>query len=112
MLKLFEEKGFVPRRCTWEITLACDLRCGHCGSRAGQARPDELNTAEALSICDQLAQLGTSQVTLAGGEPTLRPDWAEIVARLRGHGVRVSILSNGYTWSAEAAKRAKEAGIT
>ncbi|NVB81718.1 MAG: heme biosynthesis protein, partial [Kofleriaceae bacterium] len=41
----------------WEITLACDLACGHCGSRAGRARPDELSTAEALSLVDQLADL-------------------------------------------------------
>jgi len=30
----------------WEITLACPLTCSHCGSRAGNARRDELTTAE------------------------------------------------------------------
>jgi hypothetical protein len=37
-----------PTYVVWEITLACDLACGHCGSRAGRARPDELSTTEAL----------------------------------------------------------------
>ena len=33
-----------------ELTLACDLACRHCGSRAGRARPDELTTEEALDL--------------------------------------------------------------
>ena len=40
------------------MTLACDLACRHCGSRAGRARPDELTTAEALNLVDQMADLG------------------------------------------------------
>jgi MoaA/NifB/PqqE/SkfB family radical SAM enzyme len=57
-----------PILAVWEITLACDLACGHCGSRAGRARPDELTTAEALELVDQLAQLGVFDVVLMGGE--------------------------------------------
>ena len=37
----------VPVSIVWEITLACDLACQHCGSRAGRRRRDELSTAEA-----------------------------------------------------------------
>ena len=29
-----------PRYCVWEITLACDLGCKHCGSRAGNSRSE------------------------------------------------------------------------
>ena len=47
-----------PIYAVWEITLACDLACRHCGSRAGHARPDELTTAEALDLVDQMAELG------------------------------------------------------
>ena len=32
-----------PIYAVWEITLRCDLACRHCGSRAGRARPDELD---------------------------------------------------------------------
>src|SRR5215207_8579766 len=53
-----------PIYAVWEITLACDLACRHCGSRAGRARPDELTTAEALDLVDQLAVLGVKEVTL------------------------------------------------
>ena len=60
-------------RCTsvWEITLACNLKCQHCGSRAGKRRPDELSTEECLDVVDQLARLGTREVTLIGGEAFL-----------------------------------------
>ena len=69
MLDLFRQLGFVPLRCTWEITLACNLRCGHCGSRAGEARPDELTTEEAFTIIDDLAGLGCRHVSLAAASP-------------------------------------------
>jgi radical SAM superfamily enzyme YgiQ (UPF0313 family) len=60
-----------PVYAVWEITLACDLACRHCGSRAGRARPDELSTAECLDLVGQLAALGVREVTLIGGEAYL-----------------------------------------
>ena len=32
-------RGFVPVHVVWELTLACNLKCSHCGSRAGRAGP-------------------------------------------------------------------------
>ncbi|MBW2731716.1 MAG: radical SAM protein [Deltaproteobacteria bacterium] len=111
MLQLLEKVGFVPRQGVWEITLACNLRCGHCGSRAGEARPDELTTEEAFGVIDNLATLGCRHMTLAGGEPTLREDWPQLVGRLREKGVLPSLLSNGLTWTRELCEHAKAAGI-
>ncbi|HMP58542.1 MAG TPA: hypothetical protein PKD86_04245, partial [Gemmatales bacterium] len=42
----------------WELTLRCNLACGHCGSRAGLARPRELTGAEGVEVVRQLAKLG------------------------------------------------------
>ena len=56
-----------PSIAVWEITLRCDLGCGHCGSRAGKARRDELNTAESLDLVRQFAELGLKEITLIGG---------------------------------------------
>src|SRR6476661_4965920 len=53
-----------PIYAVWEITLACDLACRHCGSRAGKARPDELSTAECLALVRQMAELGVREITL------------------------------------------------
>jgi MoaA/NifB/PqqE/SkfB family radical SAM enzyme len=64
----------------WELTLKCDLACGHCGSRAGKPRDRELETAEALDLVEQLADMGAREVTLIGGEAYLRDDW-HLIAR-------------------------------
>ena len=31
-----DRRAHVPVHVVWEITLACNLKCGHCGSRAGK----------------------------------------------------------------------------
>jgi radical SAM protein with 4Fe4S-binding SPASM domain len=100
-----------PIYAVWEITLACDLACRHCGSRAGRDRPDELTTAEALDLVDQMADLGVKEVTLIGGEAYLRDDWLEIVRRIRQRGMLVSTTSGGRGLTAERVAAAAAAGL-
>jgi radical SAM protein with 4Fe4S-binding SPASM domain len=88
-------RAFAPRVCVWEVTLACNARCRHCGSSAGEARPRELTTAEGLALVDELRALGGESLTLSGGEPLLRPDWPELAAAARSAGLEVEIISNG-----------------
>jgi radical SAM protein with 4Fe4S-binding SPASM domain len=87
------------------------MRCRHCGSRAGKPRGDELSTPALLDIARQLAAMGCQRVTLSGGEPTLHPDWDRVAQELRNGGVRVNIISNGWSWCAEHTKRAMGAGL-
>jgi MoaA/NifB/PqqE/SkfB family radical SAM enzyme len=68
------DRHYRPVYAVWEITLRCDLRCLHCGSRAGKARPDELDTAQALDLVDQMAAMSVKEVSLIGGEAYLRDD--------------------------------------
>ena len=91
-----------PLYCVWELTLACDARCVHCGSFAGPARPSELTTDEALDAVDQLAGLGCRSVTLSGGEPLLRDDWPTLAARIVARGMRLEMVSNGLSVKAQA----------
>src|SRR6202050_4063450 len=79
------DQAWQPVHAVWEITLACDLACRHCGSRAGHGRPDELSTEECLDLVDQMGELGVKECTLIGGEAYLRPDWIEIIRRLKKH---------------------------
>jgi radical SAM protein with 4Fe4S-binding SPASM domain len=99
-----------PTYAVWEVTLLCDLACTHCSSRAGRARPDELSTAEALDLVDQLAALGVREVTLIGGEVYLRKDWESIVAAISAHGMDCSIVTGGRQMAKHAA-RARAAGV-
>ncbi len=84
----------VPSHCVWEITNACNLDCVHCESAAGEERPAELTTEEALQVCEDLATLGCKDVNLSGGEPLLRADWPLICERLVALGMRPIIVSN------------------
>src|SRR6185436_7464122 len=100
-----------PIYCVWEITLACDLACRHCGSRAGHARSDELSTEECLDLVRQMAALGVMEVTLIGGEAYLREDWTDIVREIRKHGMSCTMTSGGRGITAEKAQAAKAAGL-
>ncbi len=115
-LPLLDDAREVDRRwrpiyAVWEITLACDLACRHCGSRAGRERPDELTTEQALDLVDQMAELGVREVTLIGGEAYLRDDWTEIARRIVGHGMACGITTGGRGFTAERARDAYAAGI-
>src|SRR5689334_20586252 len=80
-----------PVHAVWELTLACDLKCCHCGSRAGHARRGELSTLEAFQLVDQLAELGVREVTLIGGEAYLRKDWSQIIFAVAKSGMMCSL---------------------
>jgi radical SAM protein with 4Fe4S-binding SPASM domain len=96
----------------WEITLKCNLACSHCGSRAGDARPKELSTAEALDLVRQLDEAGIKEITLIGGEAYLRPDWLQIAAEIHRRGLMCTMVTGGLGISAHLARRMAEAGLS
>jgi radical SAM protein with 4Fe4S-binding SPASM domain len=97
--------------CVWELTLKCNLACGHCGSRAGDARADEMSTAEALETVRQLKEVGIDEVVIEGGEAFLRKDWLQIARAIVDHGMKCGMVTGGYGVSAETARRMRDAGI-
>jgi radical SAM protein with 4Fe4S-binding SPASM domain len=111
MIELLQRLGYKPRFCVWELTLACNLRCKHCGSYAGEPRDDELSLEEMMRVADELIELGCEKVTLGGGEPTMHPAWHEIGKRLADGGVRVNLISNGWHWTERHLEQARAAGL-
>ena len=105
------DKKARPIYAVWEITLACDLACRHCGSRAGRSRPDELSTEEALDMVHQMHALGVLEVTVIGGEAYLRDDWTTIVKEIRKLGMQCSMTTGGRGLTRERVAAAKEAGL-
>ncbi len=105
------EFKFYPHSVVWEITFACNMRCIHCGTAAGKKRPDELTSEEALTLCDELAALGTQWLVISGGEPLLRPDWQQIALRAKADGIEIGIISNGYALEEKAADAIAEIGF-
>jgi len=106
-----DEITYVPSTAVWELTLACNMRCRHCGSACTYKAPGELDEKEALGLCYQLADLGVKLVTLSGGEPLLRDDWQRIAARLAEQGVNVNMITNGWLVDATVVEMAIQAGV-
>ena len=71
-----------PLYIAWEITHRCNAQCLHCYSASGPKVDcsEELTTAEALSVIDQLADVGLLVLAFSGGEPLMRKDWSVLVA--------------------------------
>ncbi len=95
----------------WELTLACNLRCEHCASRAGLARPSELTREEAFAIADQLPALLVQEVVFTGGEPLLSPLWEPLAYYLREKEILVGLVTNSTLLNANMLGRLKNAGI-
>ena len=106
-----DRTALTPVHAVWELTLACDLKCQHCGSRAGKKRSEELSTDECLDLVRQLAQLGTREVTLIGGEAYLRRDWLQIIREIRDQGMDCSLQSGGLNLTEDRVKSAVDAGL-
>jgi len=94
-----------PVNLTWEVTLACNLRCSHCLSSSGVKACNELTTAEALDLVEQLHTAGVFQVNFGGGEPFIRPDFETILAACHRHGIMTCISTNGTLITSELVSR-------
>jgi mycofactocin radical SAM maturase len=90
---------------TWELTFACNLACVHCLSSSGRRDPRELTTAEAMAVVDELHDLQVFYVNIGGGEPTIRPDFYDLVDHAVGRGVGVKFSTNGSTITPARARR-------
>jgi radical SAM protein with 4Fe4S-binding SPASM domain len=103
-------KTLKPNTVVWEITLACNMRCIHCGSSASPLtmRKDELSTAEAVDVVKQLAGIGVQRVVLSGGEPFIRKDWYTLAQAIDDHGMVPSFISNGFMINEDKADKIKQ----
>jgi radical SAM protein with 4Fe4S-binding SPASM domain len=110
-LEIVKDRYF-PAYVVWELTLRCDQPCAHCGSRAGKERPDELSTEKALTVVDELADMGAREVVLIGGEAYLHPGFLDVARRLRERGVNPVMTTGGRGITAERARDMNDAGIS
>ena len=81
-----------------EITARCNLNCRHCyinlppDDRAARRR--ELSVAETVGLAAQAIRLGALWCLISGGEPLLRPDFADLYLALKRAGLLVSVFTN------------------
>ena len=105
LIEQFERGLDAPICLTWELTYACNLACVHCLSSSGKRDPRELSTAQCKAVIDELERMQVFYVNIGGGEPTVRPDFWELVDYATEHHVGVKFSTNGVRITAEVADR-------
>jgi len=87
----------------------CNLSCAYCNEFDDHSKPVPIETM--YQRLDRLAELGTTIITISGGEPLLHPDLDLIIARVRRRGMIVGMITNGYLLTADRVKRLNRAGL-
>jgi radical SAM protein with 4Fe4S-binding SPASM domain len=101
-----------PRLIFWEVTQGCNLRCIHCRAAATElSSPQDLSTAEARAIIEQISAYGSPILVLSGGEPLYREDIYELAGYATERGLRVALATNGTLVNGEVAGKIVAAGV-
>jgi MoaA/NifB/PqqE/SkfB family radical SAM enzyme len=87
----------------------CNLACGYCNEYDKTSEPVPLEVM--CHRLDLLARLGTSIITISGGEPMLHPQLDQIIAHIRACGMIASLITNGYFLTRERISRLNRAGL-
>jgi MoaA/NifB/PqqE/SkfB family radical SAM enzyme len=87
----------------------CNLACTYCNEFDDFSKP--VDTEEMFRRIDALGKMGTSIVTISGGEPLLHPDLDGIIARIRANGMMAGLITNGYLLVADRIERLNRAGL-
>jgi radical SAM protein with 4Fe4S-binding SPASM domain len=102
---------YAPFLVVWDFTHKCNLKCKHCYSESGGIREEELTTAEAMDVVDQLADAGVTALAFSGGEPLTRKDFFQVAEHAVERGLYVSVATNGTLLTREMARKLKLAKI-
>ena len=98
-----------PQLATLVVTRRCNLSCAYCNEYDQVSKPVPL--PDLLAYVDHLADLGTSIITISGGEPLLHPDLDVVIERIRRRRMIATVITNGYLVTRERVERLNEAGL-
>jgi MoaA/NifB/PqqE/SkfB family radical SAM enzyme len=87
----------------------CNLACTYCNEFDDFSKPVPLE--EMYRRIDKLGALGTSVVTISGGEPLMHPELDDVIRRIRANGMIAGLITNGYLLVAERIQRLNRAGL-
>src|SRR6266571_5128927 len=87
----------------------CNLSCAYCNEYDDFSNPVPLDTMQ--ERIDHLGRLGTTVITISGGEPLLHPELDQIIARIRKNGAIAGMITNGYLLVPERIRRLNDAGL-
>src|SRR5216683_5311435 len=87
----------------------CNLACTYCNEFDDFSKPVPLE--EMKKRLDILADMGTSIITISGGEPLMHPDLDEVIRHMRRRGVIAGLITNGFYLNKERIERLNDAGL-
>lgn len=87
----------------------CNLSCAYCNEFDNHSKPVPIETM--FQRVDHLANLGTTIITISGGEPLLHPELDLILRRVRRRGMIAGMITNGYLLTADRIQRLNQAGL-
>ena len=87
----------------------CNLSCTYCNEYDDFSKPVPLD--EMMRRIDHLGRLGTSIITISGGEPLLHPELDDIIRRIRKNGALAGMITNGYLLMPDRIRRLNKAGL-
>jgi AdoMet-dependent heme synthase len=98
----------------YEVTLACDLVCKHCRASAQERpHPEELSTAQAKALLDQVAEFPRRPTPVfTGGDPLKRADLLELIRHAVVAGLQPALTPSATPLATfEAFERVREGGV-
>jgi MoaA/NifB/PqqE/SkfB family radical SAM enzyme len=87
----------------------CNLSCTYCNEFDDFSQP--VPTAVMLRRVDRLIELGTTVITISGGEPLLHPELDQIILHIRSRGSMATLITNGYLLTPDRIKLLNRAGL-
>ncbi|SET34635.1 radical SAM/SPASM domain-containing protein [[Clostridium] polysaccharolyticum] len=105
-----KELGCVPQKLQaplfgmWEITAKCPQNCIYCYNSSPR-KADELTSKQLFDVADQIIDMKFFNMCVTGGEPTMRPEYFQLVRYLATNGVQVGTVLSGANLNSVNIKR-------
>ncbi|MBK7859935.1 MAG: radical SAM protein [Archangiaceae bacterium] len=90
----------------------CNQNCTYCDRRAAVEDPAFARGPAVVARIDAALEGGAAELTLTGGEPTLRADLVELVRRASSRGAKVVLETNAARVTVPLAAALREAGLS
>jgi MoaA/NifB/PqqE/SkfB family radical SAM enzyme len=87
----------------------CNLSCKYCNEYDNHSKP--VPTETMFERINRLADLGTTIITISGGEPLLHPELDLLIRKIRRRGMIAGMITNGYLLTAERIRQLNHAGL-
>src|SRR5580698_7171082 len=87
----------------------CNLACTYCNEFDDVSKPTPIE--EMKRRVDHLGRLGTSVITISGGEPLLHPELDDVIRQIRKTGAIAGMITNGYLLMPDRIERLNKAGL-